>query len=273
VQRLSQWAVAARGRYRTVDVGFLAADRDKRVAAGVLAGGVAYRFFFWILAISVLSNGALGFIDVQDIEGALVAQGVDPNIAQSIRDTQPSDAARWWLLVVGAWLVLWTGYLGAKALILVHATIWVIPPPRVRRALLASLAFTGTVLTFVASMAVVRWLRTESPSLGFAATLGLVIVPFTIWLFASRHLPHHHVGWMGLVPGAGLVAVGLQGLHLFTVFYLGPKLENATELYGILGVVSVFLFWQYIAARLLIGAATVNASLYDQRSREPQDPV
>ena len=33
-----------------------------------------------------------------------------------------SQAARWWLLLVGAWLLLWTGYMAAKTLVLVHAT-------------------------------------------------------------------------------------------------------------------------------------------------------
>src|SRR4051794_39443091 len=67
-ERALTWAVAARASHRSVDAGFLAADRDKRVAAGVLAGGVAYRFFFWMLAMSLLSNGALGFIDAIDVQ-------------------------------------------------------------------------------------------------------------------------------------------------------------------------------------------------------------
>ncbi len=272
-QRLSSWALVARGRYRTVDAGFLVADRDKRVAAGVLAGGVAYRFFFWMLAMSLLTNGALGFLDSHDIQSVLVAQGVDPTIAGSIQDTRPSDTARWWLLLVGVWLVLWTGYLGAKALMLVHAAVWGIPPPRVRGALLASVVFTGTALTFIASMSAVRSVREELPSVGLLATLALVIVPFTIWLFISRHLPHHDVGLMGLAPGAAVVAVGLEGLHLFTVYFLGPKLDNATELYGVLGIVSTVLFWLYITGRLVIGAATVNASIYEQRTREPEVPA
>ena len=63
------------------------------------------------------------------------------------------------------------------------------------------------------------------------------------------------------------MAVGIEGLHVFTVYFLGPKLENATELYGVVGVVSTMLFWLYITGRLVIGAATINASLYDQRSQ------
>ena len=270
-QRAVIWADEARASHRSVDAGFLVADRDKRVAAGVLAGGVAYRFFFWLLAVSLVGNGALGFIRTPDVQAALAEQGVDPGVAETIQATAPSDSGRWWLLLVGIWLVLWTGYLGAKALLLVHATVWGVPPPRVRKALLASLAFTGTALTFVASMAAARWLREESPGTGLAATLAVVVVPFAIWLLVSKRLPHQDVGWMGLVPGAVLVAVGIEGLHVFTVFFLGPKLANATELYGVIGVVSTMLFWLYITGRLVIGAATINASLYEQRSQTASD--
>ena len=81
IARGVDWTNQARATHRTVDVGFLAADRDKRVAAAVLAGGLAYRIFFWILAMSLLANGALGFIDVDALKQRLEAQGVDPAVA------------------------------------------------------------------------------------------------------------------------------------------------------------------------------------------------
>lgn len=270
-ERTVAWATEARTSHRSVDAGFLAADRNKRVAAGVLAGGVAYRFFFWMLAVSLLGNGAQGFIDAQDIQEVLTQQGVDSAIVDTIETAQPSGAGRWWLLVVGIWLVLWTGYLGAKALMLVHATVWGVQAPRVRNVLIASLVFTGTVLLLIGAMSAARWVREESPTPGLVATFAVVVVPFTIWLVASRYLPHEDVGWMGLLPGAALVAVGLEGLHLFTVYFLGPKLANATELYGVVGVVSTILFWLYIVGRLVVGAATVNASLYEQSTRLPRE--
>jgi membrane protein len=270
-ERTIAWATEARTSHRSVDAGFLAADRDKRVAAGVLAGGVAYRFFFWMLAVSLLGNGALGFIDVQDVKDVLTQQGVDSAVVDTIETGQPSGSGRWWLVVVGVWLVLWTGYLGAKALMLVHATVWGVAAPRVRNVLVASLVFTGTVLLLIGAMSAARWVREESPTPGLVATFAVVLVPFTIWLVASRYLPHEDVGWMGLLPGAVLLAVGMEGLHLFTVYFLGPKLANATELYGVLGVVSTILFWLYLAGRLVVGAATVNASLYEQTSRTSPD--
>jgi uncharacterized BrkB/YihY/UPF0761 family membrane protein len=250
-----------------VDVGFRLADRDKRVAAGVLAGGVAYRFFFWLMSASLLATGALGLANGGRVESALRDQGVGPLLIKTVGDaSQQSQAASWWLAVVGGWLVLWTGYMCAKALVLVHATIWGVPPPPVGNPLRASLVFTGTALVFVASMGAVRWLRTDTAVLGLIATLALIVVPFTIWLVASRWLPPRDVGWLKLLPGAVLVAVGVQALHLFTTLFLGPKLTSATQLYGALGIATTILFWLYIVGRLVIAAATLNSSLYEQRS-------
>lgn len=49
---VSRWAAGARMSHPSLDVGLRLADRDKRIAAGVLAGGVAYRLFFWHARIS-----------------------------------------------------------------------------------------------------------------------------------------------------------------------------------------------------------------------------
>ena len=125
------WSVGARSTHRTVDVGFRLADRDKRVAAGVLAGGVAYRMFFWLLSISVLATGALGLARRSWVDSALSEMGIGPVASETINDlVRGTDQARWWVLLVGGWLVLWTGYLGAKALVLVHAAVWGVQPPK-----------------------------------------------------------------------------------------------------------------------------------------------
>ena len=68
-------------------------------------------------------------------------------------------------------------------------------------------------------------------------------------------------------PGAVLFAVGALALNLFTSYFLGPRLESATELYGGLGLATTILFWLYIIGRLVTGAATLNVSLYESRER------
>jgi uncharacterized BrkB/YihY/UPF0761 family membrane protein len=241
------------------------ADRDKRVSAAVLAGGVAYRFFFWLLSLALLLGGVLGFADAEDVESAS-ANGLGGALADAVGDAvRSSQTARWWLLLVGFWLLLWTGYMGAKALVLVHATLWGLPPVRLRNALLASLAFTGLAVGFLAALSLTRWLRTESDVVGLVATVALVLVPFAMWLAVSSVLPNRASSWRDLVPGAALVALGVEALHLFTVVFLGPRLASATELYGGIGVATTILVWLYLAGRLVIAAGILNATMVERR--------
>ena len=178
-----------------------------------------------------------------------------------MKQTHP---ARWWLLLVGLWLVLWTGYNGAKAVVLVHAAVWGVVPPSLRNPLRASLAFSGVVASFAVSMALVRWLRVDAPGLGLIVTLAFFVVPLGLSLLVSYWLPHEGVGWLPLLPGAIVVGVGIQALHLFTALFLGEKLAASTARYGLIGIVATILFWLYLVGRLVIAGATLNASVFER---------
>ena len=88
------------------------------------------------------------------------------------------------------------------------------------------------------------------------------------WLFASHALPNGASGWLELVPGAVVVAVGLQAMHLFTAYFLGPKLMGATQLYGLVGVVTTALFWFYLGGRLIVAGATLNVEFTEKRAAQ-----
>jgi uncharacterized BrkB/YihY/UPF0761 family membrane protein len=62
------------------------------------------------------------------------------------------------------------------------------------------------------------------------------------------------------------MAVGIQAIFLFTALFLAPKLASATQMYGVIGIVSTLLFWLYLLGRLVVGGATLNASYYEHRS-------
>ena len=270
-QRATEWSVGARATHRSVDAGFRLADRDKRVAAGVLAGGLAYRLFFWVLSISVVSTGALGMVDGALLDETLREMGFGPAASESIKELlRGSDEARWWLILVGGWLVLWTGYLGAKALVLVHATVWGITAPQAKKPWVMSLAFSGTAVAFIVAMSVADRVQARGGGLGLVAFLVSTTIPFALWLAVTSRLPREGTHWMDLVPGALLVGIGVQAFQQFATWYLAPKLANATQLYGLLGVTATALFWFYLLSRLVIGGATLNASLHEQRSGRSQ---
>lgn len=259
-------AARARASHASVDVGFRAAARDRRVAAMVLAGGIAYRVFFWLLAMSVVTGGVLGLLGPDDVEDELRAHGYTGWVVSSTAAiSRSAEGSEWWLLLIGVWLVLWTGYTCTKALVLAHAAVWDLDPPPVKRPVRASLIFSACVVGFLAAMEGAHWLREESAAVGLAATLLVFVVPFVFWLGSTRALPNRGAGWRELAPGAALFAAGLQAMHLFTVYFLSAKLGSATQLYGVLGLVTTTLFWFYLAGRLIIAAATLNAAVVEQR--------
>ena len=143
---------------------------------------------------------------------------------------QSSQSARWWLLAIGGWLLLWTGYMGAKTLVRVHATVWDVPASA-RRQCAARVAdlHRRDAVAFLVAMSGARWLREETDVLGLDRHVGHRARPVRVLARRVAWLPHRGDGWRDLVPGAVLVAVGVQALHLFTAYLLGPKLTNATR--------------------------------------------
>ncbi len=60
--------------------------------------------------------------------------------------------------------------------------------------------------------------------------------------------------------------MGLAALHFATVFYFAPKLTTAPALYGSLGTAATLLGWLFLAARLAVSSAFVNATLWRRRT-------
>ena len=260
-------------RHVAVAVPLRAVERNRRVASSVLAGGFAYRIFLWLLPFGLVVGGALGLSNANNTEDAVDNGGLPGAVTNAVGDAARSaNSNSWWLLGVGVPLLLWAGFTGAKAITLIHSLVWDEPPPR-PKPLIASLAFTGAVCAFMATIALTWWVREDWP--GVLAPV-LTFAPLAaLWLLVSLHLPHRDAPWQALVPGALLVAIGFQVLHEVIAYLLVPKLEKSTSLYGDLGATTTFLFFMYMIAILVVTAPVLNSSLHDElRSRrrdEPQD--
>lgn len=255
-------AKGASQRHVALAVPVRAVERNRRVAASVLAGGFAYRLFLWLLPFGLIVGGALGLSNAKNTEDAVQGGGIPGAVSNAIGDAARSaHSDSWWLFAVGVPLLLWAGFSGAKAIQLIHALVWDEPPPK-PKPLLASLAFTGGVCAFLAAVALTWWVRGDWP--GFFAPVLTVAPLAAMWLWASLHLPHRDAPWQALLPGALLVAIGFQVLHEVVGTFLVPKLEKSTSLYGDLGATTTFLFFIYITAILVVMAPVLNSSLYEE---------
>jgi uncharacterized BrkB/YihY/UPF0761 family membrane protein len=261
---------ANRPDHASVEVGFRWLLRDKEIAGGVLGGGLAYRFFFWLLSLTVLGSGGLGFASFSGVDVASNAHsaGVTTSLANTVGDAaDQAETGRWWLLLSGLVLFVWFSFGLLRALRLVHAAAWRVRPPPLRnlpRALVVVLAAPITVLVLTAAAG---WVRTNAARpVGLIVTLGLGILFGALWLWVSMKLPAaENVPWTAFLPGAILLGVGLEALHVFTVYFLETKLTNASELYGVLGLATTALFYLFLVGRGVIWAAELNAVVWEAR--------
>jgi uncharacterized BrkB/YihY/UPF0761 family membrane protein len=261
------WAEAARGRSPVVARAFEVAQRDRDHLGGLLAGAVAYRFFLWLLPFSLLIVGLLGAItDLDDdaVEGVGDDIGLRGALTQAI--AEGARQSGWWIaMVIGLLGTAYAGLGAVRALRISHAAAWDIRPARPASLVNGSLAFTGVALGLIVTNGLIGWLRERSGIGGLIAGLAVVGIYFTVWLRISVHLPRRPTPVRALVPGAILVALGAEALHLFTAYYLAGQAERVASVYGTIGMALTLLLWLFIVSRLLVGSAILNAALWERR--------
>jgi uncharacterized BrkB/YihY/UPF0761 family membrane protein len=274
-ERAREYAEDARERSPLVALGFDVYERDRRHLGGLLSGALAYRFFLWLLPFTLLFVGALGAVTAavgetpDELSDDLGLQGT---LADLMRDA--AEQRGWWIaLIIGLFGTAYAGLGAVRSLRIAHAAAWGVRPERAARPAAGSAWLFVVVVLALAATAFATYLRERSGLVGGLVTVaGLWVLYFVIALRLSEVLPHRDVSRRALVPGAVLVAVGVQGLHLFTAYYLAGSADRATSVYGAIGAALVILLWLFIMARLIIGGAVLNAELAARRERSRRAP-
>jgi membrane protein len=157
-------------------------------------------------------------------------------------------------------------YFGAKGLLKVlrvsYGMIWNVRPSKLKKTTVPILAVIGLTTLALLAAALVGSLRHEGLLLaivGFVFTTG---IPFGIALLAAWYLPRRARTWQELAPGAVLVALGIQLLHMVTVLWIAHVLESKTDTYGAIGAALAILLWAYLLGRLITAAAVIDATLW-----------
>jgi uncharacterized BrkB/YihY/UPF0761 family membrane protein len=268
-------AAARAQRMPTVKTLLSSVERENRSGAALLAGGLAYRLFFWLVAFGLLVAAVASFW-VRSSEGSLVdaakSFGLSGVAARSAAAAVRSEShARWYFL--GAGLIL-IGYFGVGVVRAVRVSAfiaWRVPPVRLRRRVRASGLFAGLFLIGIGMLTLTAWVREHSVAFGLLAGCGAVLVFVALAVAAFSLLPRADgTTWRSLVPGGLLVGGGVTAAHLFVVYYLAGKLERSPKLYGTLGAATVVLLGLYVIARVVVSAMFLNATLHERRERVAQ---
>ena len=249
------------------EVALDALERETTAGGTLIAGGLAYRLFLWLLPFGLVL-AVVGSFFQSDIESSATGDlGLSPESAHTMSEVvEESSHGRWYFLVLGLFFLLWFAIGVARAMRLAHTVAWGVRRERFRRPIHGAIVFTLFATALAATPVFSQWAR-EALGLG-----GLIVTILLVALYAAGALlmmlllPHPpEARWTVLLPGAVLVGVGIEGLHLFTALYLAPRLGRSSELYGSLGAATVILLWLYIIARLITLSAFLNATLWERQ--------
>ena len=245
-------------------------DRDRRFAGGLLAGGLAFRLFLWLLPLAlVLVTLFGGTADQLDQPPSDLARqsGFSAAIAATVAEgVEASSDGRWYLLAIGVFLTLWAGMGVAKAARLISGLTWDVPPKMAQNPLASSAKLgIAVIVVLVINRLAISSLSGPFASDVFVIGVETVVLAALCALLFSR-LPHAPgAGFWQMLPGAFVVAIGVMATRLATIVYFAGKLDRVDDLYGALGVASVFLAWLFIIARLWVVGTGLNASTYNAR--------
>ena len=276
VRRADERALSwAQGRVPGVPHALDALDRERLAGGSLLAGGLAYRLFFWLVPLSLVFASVLSFWereDPQGLENAAEDFGLSASaVATSTEAIEQSANGRWYFLIVGLALLMWFAIGVVRALRISFAVAWGVRPERMRRPILAGAVFTLLATALILVSGATQWAREQLGAEGLLPTIALVVLYAGVALWMMNLLPHADASLTELLPGVVLVALGAQAMHLVVALYLGPKLGRSSELYGALGVATVILLWLYFTARLVTAAAFLNAALWERKRRKEAD--
>lgn len=236
----------------------------------LLASAIAFRLFFWVLPVVLLSVSLLSGLGRSGLDAAATdATGISGAARAEVLQALSQGRQSWWILaVVSLFGVLWTTMLLRRALALVNAHLWATTfvKPHTRQLIVSVLFFIALVVLLAFSSRVVARLDGLFPGGLLLTVIGQSALAAACWLAVMWQLPDRRSHWTDLVPGALLFGVGLALMHLVSRVYLPARFEHSSALYGSLGIAAVMLVWLLLFGQLVVWSAIVNAVWFDFRT-------
>jgi uncharacterized BrkB/YihY/UPF0761 family membrane protein len=268
-----------RSSSETINTVFSVIERDTITGGPVLAGAVAFRVFLFQIPYVFTLVAAFGT--------ASDAAGEDPNTvarkagiggltAQAMSDIGHLSAwGRVGAVLAGAFALFLAARAAVKVFFIIHALVWGVPMRKPKSSTKAALVFIGLVTTSLFLAGFVGWLHQRSMIGGLVGIVLFVVVPTGTWLLVSWFLPHPpECTWTSLLPGAIFFGIGVEALHVFTVYWIAHEISTKSDRYGAIGTALALLFWAYILGRLIVAAATLNAARWRiEHHQRPHIPI
>lgn len=275
-EELRARAEARRPRYPAVDVAFRSIERDAEVGGGIMAGALAFRVFLFLVPLVfffVYAFGLAATASGKTTRELADSAGVAGLVAASINaTTEQSVWNRITFMLVSGFAMVVASRTFMKSLNAVHVLVWGLPRTRLRKTVKAVGGLIFSVALGLVMLQGISRLR-ESFLAGWVfGELVFMAFPFAVWLLGSMKVfPRPaETTWKDLVPGAIVLAVGIEVLQVVTVLWISRSFERRSETYGAIGGSLALLLWAYLVGRIMCGAVVLNAVIW--RRAHPDEP-
>jgi uncharacterized BrkB/YihY/UPF0761 family membrane protein len=256
-QRAQRYVDHTTSRYEPARYAWLAYERFRRLNGSILAAGIAFRIFLFLVPLTLTLVGLAGASvasgnDLQH-DASRLSSALANTVAQAGKDSQKS-----WLVLVlaGAVAMLLAASSLFSTLARCSAQLWEMWEVRATGASQRA-RFIGGLLLTLAILLAGRWIRTNV-GLGIAVNVASVGLHVVLALLLLAYLPNRASHWHDLLPGALTTSAGLVGLNVFAVVWLPHKLASMSATYGALGVAVVTLSYLVLVGYLLVVSILVN---------------
>lgn len=281
---LAKW----RARWPWLDAVLRVTDRFGAVGGGPLASSIALASFLSLFPLVLVAVAVVGFWSSGDAGFAtrLVGElGLRGSAATTVLDAiEVAEGSRRTASVVGLVGLLWSGLGVVGSLQAALNTVWQVQGRGLLDKLVALRWLVGAGTLFLATAALGPVLRfVPGPAKPLTVLVGLALsTALFLWTYTS--LGHTNLGWRTHLPGALLVAVGVEVLKAVGALYVPRMVASSSALYGSLGVVFAVLALLVLYSRVIVYGAVVNVVRHEAVAgtdtveihvphREGEDPV
>lgn len=255
---LERW----RARFGWLDAILRVNERFAAVGGGPLAASIGLSAFLSLFPLLLVAIAVVGFLSsgradfAEDVIRTLDLEG---SAAEFVHDAlDAAEGSRRTASVVGVLGLLWSGLGVVGSLQQACNAVW----QTVGRGLIdkaVSLAWLVGAGVLFAATAALGPLAGMVPGPAIVPVVaGGLVISTVLFTWTYTFLGNQSVPARAHLPGALLVAVGVEVLKLLGGVYVPRAVASSSALYGSIGVVFAVLAWLVLYGRLIVYGAVVN---------------
>jgi uncharacterized BrkB/YihY/UPF0761 family membrane protein len=234
----------------------------------MLAGALSYRLFIFTLPLAFFLVSGLGLVASavgNDLNVLADSVGLAGVVAEQVASV--AESSSWWVVLSSFLVLVYATRVLFRAVTIVHALAWEHSAASVRVGVRPLAVFGGAVLCQIGLIAAVGAIKNQTAIGGILAIVAFAFALGALWLLISLRVPHANARWTELIPGSLFYACGVFLVVLFNILILDRLLEEKSNTYGALGIAATLLLGFFLLGRVIVGAAVLNATLYERHRR------